>query len=104
MKHVIHTPTEQYGYVETEIEGIVDDSPYADSPLVREHQALVATIKGGADAVGMDTKDFNAVIDELIERQAITGDPGMVETMNAEQQTILQAIKRSQARLKNKNN
>ena len=39
-----------------------------------------------------------AILDELLTTNKITGDPGMVESMNLDQQMIIQAIKRSRAR------
>lgn len=95
MKHTIHTPTEQYGFVETEFEE-------NGAETLQLHRAIVEAVKGGTDAVGMDTKEFNGVLDELLTTNAITGDPGMMEKMNVEQQTIIQAVKRSRARTKEK--
>ena len=90
----IRIPIEQYSFIELDFEGSAEDT-------LNEYRRLTQMATGG---VGMDTKDFNKVIDQLIEKQSIEGDPGMVESMNIEQQTLLQAIKRSQARIKSKLN
>lgn len=95
MKHIIHTPTEQYGFVESEFE---HDDSIGSEDIIGEHRALVTLAKAGADAVGMDTKEFNSVLDEFLLTGKIAGDPGMMEAMNAEQQAIIQAIKRSRKR------
>lgn len=90
----LHLPTEQYGFVEVEYEGSAEET-------IEEYRRLTKLATGG---VGMDTKDFNRVLDQLLEKKSIEGDPGMVDEMNVEQQTILQAVKRSQARIKSKLN
>ncbi len=84
----LHIPTEQYGFLEVEFDGSPEDA-------FAEYSRLTSIIKGGT---GMDTKDFNKVVDELMSKNSISGDPGMVELMNAEQVMIIQAIKRSRAR------
>lgn len=93
MKYELRIPTsEQYAYINCYFEGTAEDA-------IEEYRRLTALVTGG---VGMDTKDFNKFIDELLEKGSISGDPGMTESMNIEQQTLMQAIKRSQARIKNK--
>ena len=89
MKTILRIPcTEQYAYIEHEFEGSADDA-------VTEYRRLTQLVTGGT---GMDTKDFNKIVDELMVKNSISGDPGMMESMNIEQATVIQAIKRSRAR------
>lgn len=85
MKHTIHTPTEQYGYVETEFE-----TDYAGA--IEEHKTVVGVVtdEGG---VGVPNRDFIAILDELWQSERLVGDPGIVEKMSASQREILRAFK-----------
>lgn len=90
MKYTLRIPTtEQYAYIE--FNGDVD----AAEEAVVAYREITKMVTGG---VGMDTRDFNKVLDELMVKNSISGDPGMMEQMNIEQQSIIQAIKRSRAR------
>jgi uncharacterized protein YfbU (UPF0304 family) len=81
---------EQYAYINFLFEGSTEEA-------LAEYRRLTKLATGG---VGMDTKEHNKIVDELMEKNSISGDPGMIETMNIEQQGIIQAIKKSRARLK----
>lgn len=90
MKTTLRVPTaEPYAYVEFEL-----DAPTIGDAM-QLYKEATAFVTGG---VGMDTREFNAVLDELMTKNSISGDPGMVERMNIEQQSIIQAVKRSRAR------
>lgn len=93
MKVTYRIPTaEQYAYVEVE-----GDEKSAES-IAENYRNLTKAITGGT---GMDTKDFNKVLDKYI-----WGDGTMLAdeyaAMNLEQQSIIQCIKRSRARNKGK--
>src|ERR1700733_12554855 len=93
MKAILRLPTlEQYAYIECEFEGTEEE-------IVDEYKKLKMLVTG---SVGLDTKDFNRVLDKYI-----WGDETMLAdeyaVMNLEQQNIVQPIKRTRARNKTKN-
>lgn len=88
MIHHIRVPAEQFAYLETDIEG----TPEEAVDLYRKITYLITQAKG------IETKEFNAVLDEYLTTNKIDGDPGIIERMSVEQVAILQAIKRSRAR------
>ena len=88
MIHHIRVPAEQFAYLETDFEG----SPEEAVQLYRQITYLVTQAKG------IDPKEFNAVLDEYLVNDSISGDPGITEAMSVEQLAIIQAIKRSRAR------
>ena len=85
----IRIPIEQYSFIELDFEGSAEDT-------LNEYRRLTKMATGG---VGMDTKDFNKILDEYLTTKSISGDPGLMESMNIEQQGIIQAIKRSLKRI-----
>lgn len=90
----LHIPTEQYGFVEVEFDGTPEES-------LSEYRRLSKSATGGA---GLDTREFNTIIDQILSEKPFVGDDIMaqIEGMNIEQTETLQAIKRSKARLKAK--
>lgn len=95
MKHTIHTPTEQFGFVETEF----GENDFSDAPtvmnLIAAHKDIVETVK---PKEGMPSDEFNGILDEYLTTDKIDGDPGMTEKMSVAQLAIIQAIKRSRKR------
>lgn len=89
MKHVIHTPTEQFGFVETEFGNEETGAAFIN------HRELVWASKPGC---GLTAKEFNDILDEYLTSNKIAGDPGIMARMNTEQCAIIQAIKRSKKR------
>lgn len=89
MKHTIHTPTEQYGYVETEIDGT-----HLVETGIEAHQAAVAIVKAGNESgEGIPHKEFLAILDELYKTKKLAvDDPGIVQQMNQAQQNGLRAL------------
>ena len=88
MKTIIRLPTEQYAYIEMEIE--------AASP-----QAAVEAYKELADAykpkAGISREEFNAALDQyLIDG---TGNTDQFHTMSEKQQFVFQEIKKSNSRV-----
>ncbi len=85
----LRIPTaDQYAYIEVPFDGTADDA-------FVEYQRLTAMVRGGE---GLEPKAFNAILDEYLTTDKITGDPGMVSDMSLDQQMIIQSIKRSRAR------
>jgi hypothetical protein len=89
MKYHIRVPAEQFAYLEAEFEGTADEA-------VAEYRHLTSLVAG---AKGLESKDFNAILDEYLTTGKISGDPALVaEQMSVEQVAIIQSIKRSRAR------
>lgn len=89
LTHELRIPTaDQYGYMNIQFRGSADDA-------FAEYQWLIVMVKGGA---GLEPKEFNAVLDQYLTTGKISGDPGVCDQMNLDQQSIIQAIKRSRAR------
>lgn len=92
-KYLCHVPTEQYGFISVELEGTADEAVIAYRELSRAYQ-------GGA---GVPTGEWNALLDELLSKGSIAGDPGVVTQMTPEQNRVFQEIKKSMARIKRLN-
>jgi hypothetical protein len=88
-KHELRIPTlEPYAYINIEFEGTAEEA-------LAEYKRITALVKGEPEGFGLTDKEFNAVIDELLTKGSITGDPGMLEQMTKEQSSTIQSIKRS---------
>lgn len=85
----LHIPTGQYGFAEISFDGSPEEA-------IVEAKRLQKLSEGN---VGLDTKDFNAILDDLLADYSIEGDPGVIEQMSVDQQQIIQAVKRSIKRL-----
>jgi hypothetical protein len=89
-KFTLRIPTaDQYAFVEIGIEG-------EDLSIVKQVYDEATAMFKGSD--GLEAKEFNAIIDELLTTNKISGDPGVMSEMNLDQNSIIQAIKRSRAR------
>ena len=87
MKAHIRIPTTQYGYIEAEVEG--------DPEFIKEaHDTLLQLFTGGE---GLPTKEFNALLDRYLRDGDVVADD--YARLNKEQNTIIQAIKRSIKRI-----
>lgn len=84
MKYTLHVPVEQYGFIQ------VDDIP------TRE-EAILEYKKVAADFIneGLDPKEFNAILDDLLDDRSISGDPGSIEKMSPAQRFVINEIKKS---------
>lgn len=90
MKATLRIPTlDQYAFVEVEFDGTEEE-------IVAQYQKLKMLVTGG---VGMDTKDFNRVLDKYLWGDG-TLEADEYASMNLDQQSIIQTIKRSRARNK----
>jgi len=83
----LHIPTEQYGYVEFEVELEPEDA-------IAHYNEIVRAARAGD---GLEKKEFDAFIDRYLEGE--DNHIEQYEKMNAEQKTIVQCIKRSLARI-----
>lgn len=99
MKPLIHhlrIPTkEAFAYIETDFEGTAEEAHEL-------YQHLTAIVKGESIGQGIDNKTFLGILDELWEKESISGDPGMIEEMSHSQQEIVRAIKLIIKRAKSK--
>lgn len=89
MKTIIRLPTEQYAYIEMEIEAT-------------SAQAAVEAYKELAEAYkpkeGIPTDEFNAALDQYLKDG--TGETDKFMSMSPKQQLVFQEIKKSLKRLK----
>lgn len=90
MKATLRIPTlDPYAYVEVEMDG-------TEGEIIEQYSHLTQLVRGGT---GLPDADFRRVLDRYL-----WGDGHMLaeeyETMNLDQQSIIQTIKRSRARNK----
>lgn len=88
MKATLRIPTEMYAYIEVEIEKETAEE------VIDEYNRITRLYKGGA---GLTDKQFNAVLDEYLGTGTICN--GSEYEFNAEQNMVIQAVKRSIKRL-----
>ena len=90
MKYKLHYPVEQFGFIETEVEG-----EHADA--VAEYRSLRREALGGE---GLPDKEFRPVLDKYLTHG--TMESSDYERMNAQQKEFIQVIKRSFNRIKSR--
>lgn len=91
MKYLCHVPTEQYGFTSVEVEGTAEDAAKAYRELADAFKPKPVN--------EMPARDFQAILDDLLEDQSIAGDPGSLELMSPVQQRVIQEIKKSFKRI-----
>lgn len=87
----VHIPTEQYGFIEAEVE-----TPQEAKELSDEIKSAFRERNGQ----GLDTKTFNKVIERYLTDGTMEAD--MYAGMNKEQIDWVQVTKRAFARIKNR--
>lgn len=93
MRVTYHIPTEQYGFVEVELDqGGFDPKPY------EEVRGWFEGKKGGP---GLSEADFRVILDKYMTEHTMTAEE--YEMMNAQQQGIIQCLKRAYKRQANNN-
>lgn len=95
MKILLHVPTEQYGFVSAEFD-VPDGTTDADE--IKHQYELIS--KAFKTEVGIPEKEFNAMLDEYLSTKTIVNGQDRYEKLSPAQRDILQAIKRTYARLK----
>lgn len=90
MKVTYHVPTEQYGFVEIELNGDRDSITLEDA--VARYQSLKT-----APGQGLDTKEFNQCLDRYVTDG--TGETDAYLRMSKEQQAVIQELKKCFKRL-----
>jgi len=91
MKYLCHVPTEQYGFVSVEVEGTAAEA--------RQAYQEVADAFKPTPVNEMPAKDFQAILDDLMEDHSIAGDPGSLELMSPVQRQIINEVKKSIKRI-----
>lgn len=95
MKATLRIPTQDtYAYIEvSDIEGTPEE-------IYGEYRRFTDIVKGGSS---ISDKEFNDILDQLLDKKSINGDPGVMEQLSGDQRMLIQAIKRSYARITNRN-
>ena len=91
MKHKLHIPTEQYGFVEVEFEASSEDF------VAQTYRDIAAAFKPKS---GLSDKDYNSFIDRYLLGELVHTEE--YAAMSPDQQKTVQVIKRSLARIKSK--
>lgn len=90
IKAELRIATETYCYIQPTVEGTPED-------IVEMYKHFMNLVKGGT---GLEKKDFDRVLDRYLTEQ--TMEVAEYEAMSMAQQEIVQIIKRSRNRIKNK--
>lgn len=105
MKVKLHIPTEQYGYVEIEMEP--NPETFAKSPeeVIQDAFWFYNGSKklqeaSGSTTKGLAIKDFNMALDRYLTENKM--DSNLYQAMSPEQKSVCQEIKKSLARIKAK--
>jgi hypothetical protein len=86
----IHIPTEQYGFIEADVETVEEAKNISDE--------IKSTFKDNYD--GLDTKVWNKCLDHYLTEYTMSADD--YANMNKAQIACIQEIKKSMARISNK--
>ena len=93
--HEMHVPVEQYGFISLTIDGATTEQ------AVAAYREISDAVK--VQPVGLPKKEFEEIIDLMIEREPIQQDPGILEGMNPAQKYILDFVRKSIGRIDYKN-
>lgn len=89
----IRLPTQQYGYINVETFGTLDE-------IIDLHNTLIKTYNVANTGIGLTRDEFNAVLDKFLWNGK--GESGMspdeYERMSAEQKAVIQEVKKSKKR------
>ena len=98
MKITYHVPTEQFGFVEVEMDG-ADNIPYNDV------KSLYGLPVASSEAVGsgLEVKVFNASLDEYLTSNTLKDGANLYQQMSPDQQRVFQEMKKSMKRIEAKN-
>lgn len=92
----MHVPTEQYGYISCDLDGTAEEA-------VKAYQEIADLIRLPKYGKGMDEKEFDELLEMMIEGTPIEGDPGMVETLNSVQRYAFDKARKAVNRITYKN-
>lgn len=91
MKHIIHTPTGDFAYVESEFDhetGLEFEAP-------AKHAELVERVKSLKPGFGLDPKQFNALLDSYLLKGTVENGAEVWAQMDEKQQWMFQELKKS---------
>lgn len=91
MKHIIHTPTADFAYVESEYDE--EDIGKMGIEIVQMHREVVNLVKNEGN--GLPEKEFSEIVDEYIATNKMADGADRYEQMNRDQKMIIQCLKRS---------
>ena len=92
MKYLLHIPVEQYGFIQV-------DEIESREQAITEYKLVAKEFTNE----GIPIKEFEEVIDLMIEREPIQGDPGIVENFSAPQKWAFDLVRKSINRIDYKN-
>lgn len=93
MKYTLHVPVQEYGFIEAEVEGTVEDA-------AKEYRAIR---KAYILDSGKSEKEYREIYDAVAQGEAINGDPGMLSELSIAQKYSINDIKKYIKRSKDKN-
>jgi hypothetical protein len=99
MKTTYHIPTEQYGFIEVEVDKIEETTQEALKTAVEGYKRISEAYNGG---FGLEPKEFNRVYDSFLTNGEIVGDPGIIEQMDLGQQRSINDLKKAVKRVEAK--
>lgn len=94
MKHTIITKTADFCNVTSEFEGTGEEA-------IQESKRLISLEKVAEG--GIPVKEFEEIIEIMIEGEPIEGDPGIVEGFNSAQKWAFDLVRRAKNRVNYKN-
>jgi len=93
--HKLRVPTpEPFSFIEFEFEGTPEGA-------MEEYRRLTIAVK--EEKEGLSKKEFEEIMDLMIEREPIQQDPGILEGMNPAQKYIFDFVRKSIGRIDYKN-
>lgn len=90
LTHTIHTPTEQYGYVET----VFEPAEIKPEVAAQDHFELVELAKP-APIDGLTAEEWNSVLDEYLTSGTVSDGIEYWERMSSSQRLVMNEIKKS---------
>lgn len=95
MKTIYHVPTEQYGFVEIEVEGTLELQPEMITRRIEQYRAISAQVSGGEGMLEaeLDTWIYNMLLGK-------GNDADIYQKATPAQQKELHRIKRQLAKIK----
>lgn len=90
IKATLRIPTEQYGFVEFEVEDTAENIQSFYYEMIEQYK----------DGFGLEIKEYNGVIDTYLRKGEMESD--LYEKMSTKQKEVIQTIKRSFNRIKSK--
>lgn len=101
MKTIYHVPTEQFGFIEIEMEEGVDIPQISINARIEQYRAISEAVKvPTVIQQGLSSKEWNTALDSYINGNPMA--PDTYYAMSPEQQKIIQELKKCFKRLKSK--